>query len=96
VDLIDEQHPWHNVCLALFSPFSNLGINLLPDFLPNLSCVSSKQSKEALHTNSLSLSKTILLLLLTLIYTDSPFVYAQKVAAHYTDSLVVQMPEGIQ
>ncbi len=34
--LINEQHPWNNLCFALFTPVGDLGINLLTYFLSYL------------------------------------------------------------
>mmetsp|Transcript_97037 Transcript_97037/g.274490 ORF Transcript_97037/g.274490 Transcript_97037/m.274490 type:complete len:428 (-) Transcript_97037:7-1290(-) len=48
VNLVDEQHPGHNVCLALLAPFRDLCIDLLPDLPLNLASVTGEECEEAL------------------------------------------------
>ena len=48
--LVNEEHAWHNLRLALFPPLGHFGIDLLPHLRPDLPCVASKQRQKPLQT----------------------------------------------
>ena len=50
MDLIDEEHTWHDLCTAFFSPLSHFLIDLLSNLWLDLTNITGKECHEALCT----------------------------------------------
>lgn len=50
MDLIDEEHTWHDLCTAFLSPLGNFLIDLLPHLWLDLTNITSKECHETLRT----------------------------------------------
>jgi len=50
MDLVNEEHTWHDLCTAFLSPLGNLLIDLLSDLWLDFTNITGKECHETLRT----------------------------------------------